>query len=150
MKLSIIKSISLTFIISTALSLPSFAKINDNNQPQADTSIQEKFNLVQGYWQNKCINRADNTIKTKYQSVEIYLHSQQINKNSLKNMGKIKLFNKRNCLGKFIIKIDNRGNTVYKHQLSSMKVIDKNHIQDKYNKDINFTRITKADYHKVK
>ncbi len=143
MKLSIIKSISLTFIISTALSLPTYAKVNDNNQPQTDASIQEKFNIVQGYWKNKCIT-------SKLQSVEMYFHFEKINKENLLNTGKIKLFNKSNCLGKFTIKVDNRGNTIHRNLLSEMIVIDNNHIQDKHNKDMKFTRITKAEYDKLK
>ncbi len=142
MKLSIIKSISLTFMIS-ALSLPTYAKINDDNPPQADASIQEKFNLVQGYWKNKCIT-------SKFQSVEMYFHFKKINKENLLNTGKIKLFTKENCLGKFIVHTDNRGTTINNSQLSSMQVVDNNHIQDKYNQDMKFTRITKTEYDKLK
>ncbi len=150
MKLSIIKAISLTFIISTALSLPSFAKVNDDNQPQVNENNQEKFNLVQGYWKNKCFNDVSNTMKIKHKSVKIYFHFRKIDKDNLQNIGKIKLFKKRNCLGKFTVYTEKYGNTINSSQLSSMQVIDKNHIQDKYNQDIKFTRITKAEYNKIK
>ncbi|MBS9780663.1 MAG: hypothetical protein KGV51_08560 [Moraxellaceae bacterium] len=146
MKLSLIKTISLTFIISTALSLPSFAKTNDDSQP----SINEKFEIVQGYWKNKCINKPDNSIKTKHKSVQMYLHFKKNDKNNLQNIGKIKLFKKKNCTGKFTTYVGNEGNSVHSSQLSSMQVIDKNHVQDSDNRNIKFTRITKAQYDKIK
>ncbi len=153
MKLSVIKSISLTFIISTALSLPSFAKVNDNNQAKINPNLNAKFNIVQGYWKiSKCINDEENSfpVKFKVKSFQIYLQNTKINNNSFKIIAKAQLFKKKDCLGKPVIYLDNHINSGYKSDLSKIKFIDKNHLQDKYNKDIAYTRITKAEYDKLK
>ncbi len=153
MKLSIIKSISLTFIVSTALSLPTYAKVNDNNQAKINPNLNAKFNIVQGYWEtSKCINEVsdDFPVKFKVKSFRVYLKNTKKNHNSFKSTGKAQFFKNKNCVGKSVIYHNKKADIVHKYELDDIKIINKNRFQDKCSKDIIFTRITKAEYDKLK
>ncbi len=151
MKSSVIKTISVAFILCSGLSV--YAKHNDDNQAKIDKNLTAKFNIVQGYWKtSKCINEVgdDFPVKFKVKSFRIYLKNTKINHNSFKSTGKAQFFKNKNCLGKAVIYHNKKVDIVNKHELAKTKIINKNHFQDKYDKEITFTRITKAEYDKVK